>query len=167
MSADLRAVLLADRPDLADGASQLLAAQWPTQGATARRTALLAHCRARPQQRSPLPCHVVLVDQADAVLAHCRLQAACDNADGFYAALTSVVVSHELRGKGVGRRLLVEAEAVAAGVGFAYMYLWTHEAQAFYARCGYSECEKVPPILPEHVHTTHPSAHELLRHRRN
>ena len=39
---ELRAILLADRPDLADGAAQLLAAQWPTQGATARRTALLA-----------------------------------------------------------------------------------------------------------------------------
>ena len=145
----MNAVQLADAPHLADACAQLLAAQWPAQGATSRRSAFLAHCRGRAQQRSPLPCHVVLTDgTGQEVLAHCRLQPACENADGFSAALTSVVVLPELRGKGVGRRLLAEAESVAKEAGFAYMYLWTHDAQDFYAKCGYATCETVSLLRP-------------------
>ncbi|KAL1521423.1 hypothetical protein AB1Y20_021087 [Prymnesium parvum] len=141
-------VLDAARPALIDGAAELLAAQWPQQGAASRRAAILSHCASRAHQRSALPCHLVLAGDADSVLAHCRLQAACDDADGFSAALTSVVVRAELRGTGVGRKLLVEAEALAAAHGFAYLYLWTHEAQGFYAKCGYAECEKVSLLKP-------------------
>lgn len=143
LSVSIRAFRLAERPDLVDEVSELLAGQWPVQGAEVRRSALLAHCRGRAKQLSPLPCHIVMVNSEETTVAHCRLQAACDTADGFSAALTSVVVSPEMRGKGVGRMLLAEAEAAAASAGFAYMYLWTHDAQGFYAKSGYSECEKV------------------------
>lgn len=89
-----------------------------------------------------------LVDGDERVLAHCRLQSTCDNVDGFSAALTSVVVLSDLRGQGIGRQLLQEAEAVAAGAGYVFIYLWTHDAQVFYERCGYVDCEKTSLLRP-------------------
>lgn len=139
-------VLLSDRPDLIGAAASLLAAQWPASSATSRRSALLAHVR--KAKKDEIPCHLLLLDADDAVVAHGRLQPACENADGFSAAITSVVVDASRRGTGLGRVLLQHAEAVAARCGFGYLYLWTHDAQAFYQRCGYSECEKVSLLRP-------------------
>ena len=52
-------------------------------------------------------------------------------------------VSRELRGSGVGRRLLLALENEAAGLGMALLRLETnrslHEAQALYRRSGYRE----------------------------
>ena len=143
---DPRLVLLADRPDLIGPAASLLAAQWPSSSATSRRSAFAAFLRkARPGE---LPCHMLLVGADDAVLAHCRLQPACENADGFSAAITSVVVDPSRRGTGLGRALLVHAEEMAAKCGFGYLYLWTHDAQKFYEACGYDACEKVSLLRP-------------------
>ena len=147
----MRVVLLSDEPNLADGAARLLATQWPSSGVTGRRSALMAHCRKAKQQE--LPCHLLILDdEGDAespkVIGHCRLQPACENADGFSAAITSVVVDPAYRGKGIGRMLLKHAEETVAGMGFGYLYLWTHDAQAFYLACGYSECEKVSLLRP-------------------
>ena len=52
-------------------------------------------------------------------------------------------VSREVRGKGVGRRLLLALESAAAGLGIGLLRLETsrslHEAQALYRRNGYRE----------------------------
>jgi ribosomal protein S18 acetylase RimI-like enzyme len=52
-------------------------------------------------------------------------------------------VSPEVRGTGVGRRLLLALEKEAAGLGMALVRLETnrglHEAQALYRRNGYQE----------------------------
>ena len=58
------------------------------------------------------------------------------DADGFSAAITSVVVDHSRRGRGLGRQLLAKAEEVVAAMGFGYMYLWTHDAQPFLHSAG-------------------------------
>ena len=133
---------LSDRPELIDATARLLAQQWPQQSASSRRTALATHCR---RATDGLPCHLLLVDGSEAanVVAHCRLDPACENADGISAALTSLVVQHERRGTGLGRKLLCHAEVVAAAAGYGYLYLWTHDAQGFYAACGYTECARV------------------------
>eukprot|EP00747_Dinoflagellata_sp_TGD_P220608 gnl/TRDRNA2_/TRDRNA2_92564_c0_seq1.p1 gnl/TRDRNA2_/TRDRNA2_92564_c0~~gnl/TRDRNA2_/TRDRNA2_92564_c0_seq1.p1 ORF type:complete len:486 (+),score=80.22 gnl/TRDRNA2_/TRDRNA2_92564_c0_seq1:9-1466(+) len=127
-----RAVLISVAPHLVERCAELLAAQWPAQSASVRRAQLLAHCSAYARQPGPLPCNLLLIDGeagAERLLGHCRLQQACDNADGFSAVVTSVIVAAEMRGQGYGRRLLQAAEEKAAAAGFAYMYLWTHDAQ--------------------------------------
>jgi hypothetical protein len=68
--------------------------------------------------------------------------------DGFSAAVTSVVVSSDRRGTGLGRTLLGHAEAMASRCGYGYLYLWTHDAGPFYEACGYQECEKVSLLRP-------------------
>ena len=58
--------------------------------------------------------HLLLAVQDEAdngnyekVVAHCRLQPACENADGFSAAVTSVIVDPSCRGTGLGHGRLV------------------------------------------------------------
>ena len=100
-------VLLSDRPDLVGPAASLLAAQWPASSATSRRSALQAHIR--KAKKDEIPCHLLLLDADDMVTAHGRLQPACENADGFSAAITSVVVDPSRRGAGLGRELRLES----------------------------------------------------------
>lgn len=143
--ADRRFALLSDEPALADGAATLLATQWPATKKMSRLSALQTHCRAA--KPGVLPCHLLLLID-DKVCGHCRLQPACENADGFSAAVTSVVVDQTRRGQGLGRALLRKAEEFAASLGFGYIYLWTHDAQPFYVATGYTECEKVALLRP-------------------
>ena len=137
----LTCVVLADRPELVGATASLLAAQWPATSATSRRSSLSNHVRkAKPNE---VPCHLLLLAEDESVVAHCRLQPACENADGFSAAVTSVVVDPARRGTGLGRTLLGHAEAATAKFGYGYLYLWTEDAQKFYEACGYDRCEKV------------------------
>eukprot|EP00927_Polykrikos_kofoidii_P036587 TRINITY_DN30888_c0_g1_i1.p1 TRINITY_DN30888_c0_g1~~TRINITY_DN30888_c0_g1_i1.p1 ORF type:complete len:559 (+),score=93.91 TRINITY_DN30888_c0_g1_i1:51-1727(+) len=134
-----------DDPSLVDETARLLALQWPSQSFLTRRKELQAHCRS--ERRCELPCHLVIVADGH-VMAHCRLQPACENGDGFSAAITSVVVQPTLRGRGIGRELMNHAERVARTAGFGYLYLWTHDAMGFYTSCGYHDCEKVSLLRP-------------------
>ena len=145
-----RIARLRDEPRRIDAVAQLLARQWPQQGsASTRRAQLVEHCRARAEG---LPTHILLIDgdggggdgdDGGCLVAHCRLQPACENADGISAAVVSFVVEPSLRGTGLGRSLLRAAEESAAAEGYGYLYLWTSDAQGFYAACGYVECERV------------------------
>ena len=136
---------LSDRWDLIDQVASLLAEEWPAQSYASRRAAL--HSSVQRDTRG-LPCHLCLVGADGIVLAACRIQQACENTDGFSAAVTSVVVKPSARRRGLGRKLLTEAHMVAASLGYGYMYLWTHDQQAFYAACGYQECVKVSLLAP-------------------
>ena len=144
---------LSEHPDLAPAAAALLARQWPETAASSRLGALRAHCH-HTTRHGQFPCHLLLVETdgpeggESRVIAHCRLQAACEHADGFSAAVTSVVVDPALRGLGVGRQLMRAAEHVAAQLGYGYMYLWTHNAMCFYAKLGYAECDAVSLLRP-------------------
>ena len=148
--------LLHEKAELLDDAAQLLALQWPAQAFPSRRHGLLANMRERQRNpRFPLPCHMLLTEAGDeegggreVLVAHCRLQPACENADGYSAAMTSLVVHPERRRRGLGRVMLQHAEAAAAAAGFGYLYLWTSDAQGFYASCGYRECERVSLLRP-------------------
>lgn len=142
----LQATSLADRPELALPAAQLLAGHWPATGARCRVQQMRAALRAAEKSSSGLPAHLLLLDPSGAVVAHCRLQRAGESVGehgGFSAALTSVVVRPSRRGGGVGRALLRLAEGFAAARGFCYIYLWTPDAAGFYEACGYSRCASV------------------------
>jgi ribosomal protein S18 acetylase RimI-like enzyme len=64
--------------------------------------------------------------------------------EGFVVDNVAVDPAH--RGTGVGRALLVHAEAAARRAGFDSIYLYTHvlmtENQALYARAGYVEYDR-------------------------
>jgi len=138
---------LADQPQLALAAAQLLARHWPKTSALHR----VGQMRAAMRSPAGLPAHLVLLDPAGAVVAHCMLQRAGESVGqhgGFSAALTSVLVDPERRAAGLGRALLRHAEAVAARLGFGYMYLWTSDTAGFYEKCGYHLCEPVSLLRP-------------------
>lgn len=63
--------------------------------------------------------------------------------------LDNVAVEPACQGQGVGRALLLEAEAAARRAGFDALYLFTHETMtenlALYERIGYVEYDRRPP----------------------
>lgn len=63
--------------------------------------------------------------------------------------LDNVAVDPTRQGQGVGRALLLEAEAAARRAGFDALYLFTHETMtenlALYERIGYVEYDRRPP----------------------
>lgn len=67
-------------------------------------------------------------------------------ADGL---LRSVVVASAERGRGIGKRLVTSAEAVAGEAGMESLYLLTEGADAFFSRLGYRtiDREAVPPAV--------------------
>ena len=64
--------------------------------------------------------------------------------EGFY--VDNVAVRPDVKGMGVGRALLLHAEARARALGYASLYLATHEKmsenRALYARSRYVECDR-------------------------
>lgn len=56
---------------------------------------------------------------------------------GADALLRSLVVSRELRARGVGKRLVSHAESEARALGVTAMYLLTTTAESFFSSLGY------------------------------
>ena len=86
-----------------------------------------------------------LLDREE-VVGFCRL-GKCRDQHAHGCALTYVIVGKERRGKGLGKILMREAEAVALSLGFQYVYLWTQISE-FYAKLGYVNCERVAMATP-------------------
>lgn len=55
----------------------------------------------------------------------------------------SVIIRDDLRGTGLGRKLMNSTEDFAKQLKFHTAYLSTHDKQGFYARLGYTECGPV------------------------
>ena len=73
------------------------------------------------------------------------VQVCTDDVDARYADrgpwLSAVLVTGAARNLGLGRRMLAEAERLAAAFGHAELWLHTSEAHRFYTRCGYTVVE--------------------------
>jgi amino-acid N-acetyltransferase len=63
--------------------------------------------------------------------------------------LRSVVVSPPLRGTGVGRALVVAAEALARGLGIRDLYLLTETACEWFPRLGYAALDRA--VAPDGI----------------
>ena len=70
--------------------------------------------------------------------------------------LRSVVVGEALRGSGLGRRLVAEAERLAASLGVRDLYLLTETAVAWFPRLGYEPLARdaAPPSIAGSVEFT-------------
>jgi amino-acid N-acetyltransferase len=70
--------------------------------------------------------------------------------------LRSVVVGEALRGSGLGRRLVAEAERLAASLGVRDLYLLTETAIAWFPRLGYETLARdaAPPSIAGSVEFT-------------
>ena len=58
----------------------------------------------------------------------------------------AVVVARRLRGCGLGRRIMEEAELHAARQSYCSMHLSTHDKVGFYSHLGYVSGPKVSPL---------------------
>ena len=108
----------------------------------------------------------ILIDRSadpSLVLGHIRLTPAVSTTLQDCAAntgvLTSVIISSQQRGKGLGRILMHLIEAQAKLQGYHILTLWTHDAEDFYTKIGYTKCE------PRRALTTMVSAFENLNHK--
>jgi len=91
-----------------------------------------------------LPSHLVLGSQEEEdflVLGHSRISKV--PADSSKVFIESVVIHPGLRGKGLGKLLMLKTEEYCLGLGFTTAYLTTHDQQIFYSRCGYKFSESV------------------------
>ena len=57
--------------------------------------------------------------------------------------IESVIIHPDLRGKGIGKYLMLRAESFAQTLGFETAYLNTIDQQVFYSRIGYKFCDPV------------------------
>jgi amino-acid N-acetyltransferase len=106
-----------------------------------------------------------VVARADGGMVGC----AAVEAYGSVGLLRSVCVAPELRGSGLGRRLVAAAEELATSRGIVELYLLTETAEAWFPRLGYVATSRaaVPAALtasPEFT-TACPDSAEVLRKR--
>ncbi|XP_061166822.1 N-alpha-acetyltransferase 80-like [Saccostrea echinata] len=102
------------------------------------------------------PTCLIIVGDFDGVknvVAHSRLSKVQGKPNS--CLVESVVVRKSLRGKGYGRKIMLETEQFAKSKGLATIYLSTHDKQDFYKHLGYTFCDPIvcfgvnTDILPE------------------
>jgi len=111
---------------------QLLNSEWPRS----------SELRERNLDKScdNFPLSVVLTVDGSAV-GHARLCSIPGKEDGCW--IESVVIRKDLRGKGYGKRLMLECENIAHSKGYNFMYLSTHDKEQFYCHIGYVQSAPV------------------------
>nr|XP_022333753.1 N-acetyltransferase 6-like isoform X2 [Crassostrea virginica]XP_022333755.1 N-acetyltransferase 6-like isoform X2 [Crassostrea virginica] len=85
---------------------------------------------------------------AKTVIAHSRLSKVHGKTGS--CLVESVVVRKELRGKGYGKKIMLETEEFAKRKGMTTLYLSTHDKQDFYKHLGFTFCD---PIVSFGVNT--------------
>jgi len=93
-----------------------------------------------------LPTNLVLTqtfpDKGVFVVGHARISRIPKNPAAVF--IESVVIHPDLRGKGLGKYLMLRCEQYCLGaLGFTVAYLTTHDKQVFYSRVGYAFSESV------------------------
>jgi N-acetylglutamate synthase-like GNAT family acetyltransferase len=123
-------------PDLIDKTAALISDEWP-RGLSARVTSLKA-------SNDDFPVNIILISKDEDVVAHCRLSKVSDDPSGIL--IETVVVKKALRGHGLGKRIMTEAESFVKGHDFSTLYLSTHDKQEFYKHIGFEECSPVSSL---------------------
>ncbi len=108
----------------------------------------LAHSTALPvQQHDPFPLHLYILDQAGTVLGGLTGRT---HAIPAWFEISVIWIEERLRNRGLGRRLMEQAEQIAYQRGCHYARLATsdYQAPAFYQKLGYTlygTLENCPP----------------------
>ncbi|CAJ0600528.1 unnamed protein product [Cylicocyclus nassatus] len=127
---------LYDRPDLSKECIRLLNEEWP------RSDGSREHSQAKSCRLTP-PMSFLLLDKSDGrLIGHARLCLLPNRPTSCW--VESVIIAKDLRGQGLGRRLMTMLEDAARDLGFIEMFLSTEDKVDFYERCGYLKCK---PIL--------------------
>ena len=108
------------------------------------------------------------------VLGHARISKIPANLDAVF--IESVIIHPHLRGKGIGKYLMLKTEEFVKRQGYTTAYLTTHDKQIFYSCCGYKFSEAVcafggsnnlnlgnfikPPALPEVIQRSNQSINQ-------
>ena len=138
----LEVIPLHRHPKLKDSCADLLNKEW-SRSKTARLHSLSKSCDA-------LPCSLVLVTSSSTdgnpgrVIGHSMLSQVIAMEDACF--IESVLVDPQLRGKGLGRRIMEASEDYAASLGYVTVYLSTHDKQGFYGHLGYEFCEPISKL---------------------
>ncbi|VDM97752.1 unnamed protein product [Thelazia callipaeda] len=128
-------VPLVERRDLCLQCIQLLNQEWP-RSVGARENTL------RKSLNSIPPLSYVLIDvKSEKLVGHARLCPLPTKPECCW--IESVIVSNNLRGRGLGSWLMAQVENEAKKFGFSKVYLSSENKQAFYKKCGYLPCEPV------------------------
>ncbi|CAN0180595.1 unnamed protein product [Lampetra planeri] len=136
----IEAVLLHQRPALAEACALLLHEQWGWLSVQARLVSLQRSSHA-------FPLSLVLLAACPAggttpqVLGHSKLSLVVGDGAGVLAE--SVLIAPAHRGQGLGRRLMEETERYARSRGKHRLFLSTPDKQRFYAHLGYAPCQPV------------------------
>ena len=98
--------------------------------------------RSLDSSKESLPMCIALVKTPEnAVLGHVKLSQIPSHGSAVW--IESVVIHPDLRGKGIGKYLMLKTEEFCKSKGFNTAYLCTIDKQVFYARCGYQFCKPV------------------------
>ncbi|VDK85799.1 unnamed protein product, partial [Onchocerca ochengi] len=96
----------------------------------------------RKSLNSTPPMSFIVIDKkTDKLIGHARLCPLLTVPQSCW--IESVIISSDLRGKGLGCWLMNQLENEARKFGFKKIYLSSENKQAFYSKCGYSACEPV------------------------
>jgi len=90
------------------------------------------------------PMNLILIEtfgSIEKVLGHSRISKIPADNDAVF--IESVIVHPFLRGKGIGKYLMLKSEEFVIKLGYKVAYLTTHDKQIFYSCCGYKFSEAV------------------------
>ncbi|KHN72943.1 N-acetyltransferase 6 [Toxocara canis] len=126
---------LIERKDLSADVIALLNQEWPRSEAS-RENSLLKSMNASP------PMSFVMVKRnTGRLVGHARLCPLLSDERGCW--IESVIVSTDMRNRGLGRIIMQHLENAARNYGFKKCYLSTEDKRPFYEKCGYECCEPV------------------------
>ncbi|EYC25753.1 hypothetical protein Y032_0011g1368 [Ancylostoma ceylanicum] len=100
------------------------------------------HSQAKSCRPTPPMSFLFIEKDTDRLIGHARICLLPNRPTSCW--IESVIVAKDLRGQGLGKKLMVAVEAAAKEFAFNEAFLSTDDQVIFYERCGYSKCD---PIL--------------------
>lgn len=137
---DLEFVALRTHPELLEETAILLNTVWP------RSLNYRLHYLAESRDDFPYSFILLQKDQGNRtkVIGHVRLNRVLGKPSATF--LTCVIIEEDLRGCGLGKKLMEMMEKNAMELGCTSIYLSTYQKCKFYEHLGYHYCSQVTPV---------------------
>jgi len=95
-------------------------------------------------EREALPTTVIALENGQLVGSASLIAEDLEELSDFSPWLASVYVRADARGRGIGRALVAQIEAIAAGLGVKTLYLFTYNRESLYFELGWKTLEVRP-----------------------